>query len=222
MYRKATGCNQRKKFTELLARRLAHEGRSVSAGPADRRADQTALFLGHLDRNEPAVAVPQRVAAELAQGMPHALEQIGVLLDEELHPGATAGLLVGGQRENDVAGRRGVGRGDAHQRRQENRDSTLHVEGASPPHLAVDQFAAERRMSPLARVGRNDVNVAVQEQRRSVPSTRDSCHEVGSRLLQREVPMVDSGLLEQPSGELDAGLFVARGARGVEPDQSLE
>ena len=112
MYRKATGCNQRKKFTELLARRVAHEGRSVSAGPADRRRDQTALFLCHLNRHEPSVAVPQRVAAELAQGVPHALEQIGVLLDKELHPGAAAGLLVGGQRENDVARRSGVGRRD--------------------------------------------------------------------------------------------------------------
>ena len=59
--------------------------------------------------------------------------------------------------------------GDAHQRREEHRDAALHVERASPPHLAVDQVAAERRMSPLARVGRNDVDVAVQEQAAARP-----------------------------------------------------
>jgi hypothetical protein len=86
----------------------------------------------------------------------------------------------------------------------------------------VDKIAAERRMSPLEWVRRNNVDMAVEEKRRCIATTLDTSNEVGSILLQRQVPVLDFGALEEPAGELDARSFVSWRVRRVEPDQRLE
>ena len=77
-------------------------------------------------------------------------------------------------------------------------------------------------MSPLARVGRDHVHVAIEEERRRFSSAGDARDKVGPLGLEREVAMLDSGLLEQAADELDAGSLIARRIRRVEPDQRLE
>ncbi len=156
------------------ASRSPYLGRSLDAcppGTSHRRADQATLLLRDLDRDEPPAALPQRVAAELTQGVAYAAEQVCVLFDKELHAGVAARFLVAREREDDVAGGTGLRRRRPHQRRKQHRHAALHVKGASPPDLAVDQIATERRMSPLARVRRNNVDMAVQEKRRRLAPT---------------------------------------------------
>src|SRR5438067_2038262 len=116
----------------------------MSPTAANCGADQAALLLGDLDRDEAAVAAPERVAAELAQGMANVGKQVGVLLDEELHPGTTARLFVARQHQHEIARWRRLGRRDSHDRRHEHRHPALHVERASAPYFAVDQLAPER------------------------------------------------------------------------------
>jgi hypothetical protein len=77
-------------------------------------------------------------------------------------------------------------------------------------------------MSPLARIGRHHVYVAIEEERRSFPSARNARDKVGPLGLKRHVAMLDSGVLEQATDELDAGSLVARRIRRIEPDERLE
>ena len=186
----------REKPPELLARCTSDDARRVPSGASHRRADQATLFLRDLDRNEPPAALPQRVAAELTQGVAYAAEQVCVLFDKELHAGVAARFFVAREREDDVAGGRGLRRRRPHQRRKQHRHAALHVKGASPPDLAVDQIATERRMSPLARVRRNNVDMAVEEKRWRLAPTLDTSNEIGSLVLDRQVPVLDFGALE--------------------------
>src|SRR5262249_13268790 len=103
-------------------------------------------------------------------------------------------------------------------RRKQHRHAALHVKGASPPYLSVDQITTERRMPPLAGVGRDDVDMAVEEDGWRLTPTLDTSNEVRPIILHRHVPAWDSGLREQPACELDAGSFVAGRVRCIESD----
>jgi hypothetical protein len=77
-------------------------------------------------------------------------------------------------------------------------------------------------MPPLARVGCNDVHVPVEQEGWRLTSAGNASDEVGPLDLERDIAMLDSGLLEQATYELQAGSLVARRVRGVEPDERLE
>ena len=104
--------------------------------------------------------------------------RVGMLLHEPLEAEAVTDLLVRGRDEDQVArplpalprerGERDCGGGDL----------ALHVERAPPPHLAVDEVAAERLALPLARVGEHDVGVREQRERRAVAATANPRDEV--------------------------------------------
>ena len=64
----------------------AHGNRAVAAGAADRRPRPADLLLGDLDRVEAPAGDVRREAAELADPVADALEQLGVALDEEARP----------------------------------------------------------------------------------------------------------------------------------------
>ena len=77
----------------------------MAARSADRRADETPLLLGDLDRIEPSAADPLGEAADLAERVADAVEEIGVLLDEVLRTELAACLLVAREREDQIASR---------------------------------------------------------------------------------------------------------------------
>ena len=105
--------------------------------------------------------------ADLADRLGAALEQLRVVVDQQ--PGALdpAGLLVGEEREHHVPRRPLPGRA-AHCRTtaSSHRVHVLHVDRAAAPDAAVPDLPGERVHRPLRRVGRDDVEVAVQQQRR--------------------------------------------------------
>ncbi len=159
-----------------------------------------------------------REAAELADRVADAVEQLGVLAHEELGAERAAGLLVGHQAEDHVARRLLAARERAHERGEHHRDAALHVERAAPPDVAVGDLAGERRMRPVAARG-DDVDVALQQQRRTGAATAQARDQVRPRRLGREDARLAAELLEQVADPLDARALVARRVARVEAQQ---
>ena len=115
----------------------------------------------------PAVAVGQgdAVAADLADRLGDALEDLGVVGDEEVRPLGAAGLLVGEEDDDEVAWGHGAGAGEVAHAREDHRVHVLHVDGAAAPDAAVALLPRERVDRPVGGVGRHDVEVAVDAQR---------------------------------------------------------
>src|SRR6202043_4146249 len=97
-----------------------------------------------------------------------AANRVRVRLAEPGEAEAVAHLLVGGGREDQIAG--GL-KALARERRDRDRargDLAFHVERAATPDLVVAHLAREGRNRPFSRVGKNDVRVAEEQQRRPV------------------------------------------------------
>ncbi len=203
----------------LPERAAADAERPMSARTADDAVQPADLLLRDLDRVEPAPAEHGPGAAELAERVPDAGEELGVLLDEEPRAEVAAVLLVAEDAEDEVAARAQLAPGGAEERVDEHRDAALHVERAAAPDDAVDEVARERRARPVLAVRRDDVDVAVEEERRRLARPRDAREQVRARLVAREDPPFDARLVEQAAHVGDAGALVAGRVRRVEPQQ---
>ena len=157
-----------------------------------------------------------RRAAELSERVPHALEQVGVLLAQEAGAEVAAVLLVAEDREDDVAARLQLAARCAQERVHDHRDAALHVERAAAPQPAVDELAAERRARPLLAGGGDDVDVPVQEERRRFPDPAHARDEVRPRVVPREDPRLDARLLERRWTCATHAALVPRRVRRVE------
>src|SRR5262249_1588029 len=122
-------------------------------------------LLGRLDQVQAQVVVDRvREAADLADRLGAALEQLRMVVDHEVPAVAATGLLVSEEREDQVA------RGNAAlppplaDDREDHRVEVFHVDRAATPEVAILDLAGERVHRPLAGVGRNDVEVAVYQQ----------------------------------------------------------
>jgi hypothetical protein len=147
----------------------------------------------------------------------HAVEQLGVLVDEPGSALQPARLLVGEHAEDDVAGRLAGSR--TQERLRHHRHRPFHVERAAPPQHAVADLSAEGRQAPALALGRDDVHVALeQERRRLAPAldAGDQVRPVGRRGIE---PALDTCSLEQAGEVTDAIGFGARRVDGVEADQ---
>ena len=118
-------------------------------------APDTAIMpdaLGGSTEDSAAAAMP--AAASDAQGDSSAASSVLPLLRA-----LVTMLLLGlaGGRAWFAAGE--AGEGDRHRRGE-----VQHVDGAPPPHLAVDQFTPERVAPPALGVGRHHIGVAHQKQ----------------------------------------------------------
>ena len=123
-------------------------------------------LLGGLDEVEAqVVADGDAEAADLADRLGAALEQVGVLVDQPAGAELAAGLLVGDEGQHDVARRLDAGAGPVADQRQHHRVHVLHVDRAAAPDVAVALLAGERVHAPLGRIGGDDVEVAVHQQR---------------------------------------------------------
>ena len=114
------------------------------AGPAQSGAEGAELLLGDHDRVEASPGDLHREAAELADRVADAVQKLGVVLDHEAGAVVAPGLLVAEQAQDDVAGRRPVGRGRLEERGEHHRHAAFHVEGAASPDVAVRDLSAER------------------------------------------------------------------------------
>ncbi len=195
--------------------------RAVARAPAQARPRPADLLLGDHDRIEGAPGDVHAERAELADGVAHPLEQLGVLAHEELGAERAARLLVGHQAEDHVARRPAPGCLRAHERRQHHRHAALHVERAAPPHEAVVLLTGERRVAP-ASGGGDDVDVSLQQQRRRAAlalQARDEARPVGLGCHDLHLA---AQLLEQPAHPVDALALVAGRVGRVEAQQPRE
>ena len=85
-----------------------------------------------------------------------------MLADEPREAVVLVHLLVGGQREDEVAGGAESLAPERRERDGARRDLALHVERAAPPDLAVDEIARPRVARPLLGVGAHRVGVGEQ------------------------------------------------------------
>ena len=160
-----------------------------------------------------------RRTAELAERVPHAVEEVGVLLDEVLRAEVAAVLLVAQHREDQVAARLQLAARSAQERVDEHRDAALHVERAAAPDDAVDELGAERRVRPLLPCGLDDVDVAVEQERRRVAGAGRRATRFGRASSRAKIRDSTPGVVEQLLHVRDALAFVAGRVRRVEPDQ---
>ncbi len=179
------------------------------------------LLLGDHDRVEAPPADVEREAAELADRVANAVEQLGVLAHDELGPKRTAGLLVGEQAQDHVAGRLQAARLGTHERGEHHRDTALHVERATTPQVAVGDLAGEWSVLPLAARG-DDVDVPLQQQRRARAAARQPRDQVRALGILRDDARLDAERVEQPSDPRDALTLGAWRVARVEPEQVLQ
>jgi hypothetical protein len=119
----------------------------------------------------PCPAVP--LTRSLSQRMPFsavstrcdALEQLRPVLHQPLRAEQAAGLLVGEEREHEVARRHDPFALEVPRQGQRHADHVLHVDRAASPHVPVLHGTGERVHGPLGGVGGHDVEVTVDEQR---------------------------------------------------------
>src|SRR5262245_19753512 len=183
------------------------------------RTNVTALLFGDLDRVEPPVAQPDGDAAELTEGVLHVFEKPSMLLDEIFGAEHTPLLLVARQNEDHLALSLTVTTGEREHGGDQNRHPSLHVERTSPPYLAVDQIASERRMCPLTRLSGHDIDVAIKQERRSASAAGDPSDEIWATLILRQELRLDTTRPENVGDELETSALVTRRIRRIELDQ---
>ena len=221
VHRQAPAIERAQELCELSHRTAGDRHRAVPRAPANRRPRPANLLLGDHDRVEAATGDLHREAAELPDRIAHAGEQLGVLGDEEARAEVAARLLVGEDAQDHIARRRLPARLRAHERSQHHRDAALHVQRAATPHVAAVELARERRPAPLP-ARRDDVDVALQQQRRARSASGQARDQVRALLLARDYLHLAAELLEQAAYPFDALALVARRVARVEAEQLLQ
>ena len=182
-----------------------------------------ALFRG-LQGVEAAAADGCAEPADFADGLGDALEEVSVLVHQEAGAVLAAGLLVGGEDEDDVAWRPSAFAGALAQDGQHHRVHVLHVDGAAAPDAAVLYLAGEGVDLPVGCVGGDDVEVTVDEEGGSCGV---GAFPAGDHAGAGGVGLED-GWLEARAGQdrgdmLGGGAFagarVVTGVGGVDPDE---
>ncbi len=164
-----------------------------------------------------------REAADLADRLGAALEELRVVVDQPVRAEPAAGLLVGHERQHDVARRlAAAARAHSPDDGERHRVHVLHVDRAAAPDAAVDDLAGERVDRPVGGVGRHDVEVAVDQQRRRGCGPRPRS---GRRRWRGPAPTRGSSARCPTSASLLGDVLGGRplrrwpGLDGVDPDQ---
>ena len=126
---------------------------------------QIERLLADLQQVGAAVADGDGVAADLADRLGRAGEPLGPVLHDERGAFDAAVLLVGEEREDEVALGLLAGAEDVGHRRQDHGVHVLHVDGAAAPQHPVADLAGERVDAPVLGDRGDDVEVAVQDER---------------------------------------------------------
>jgi hypothetical protein len=136
----------------------------------------------------------------------------------------TAGLLVGQEGDDEVAGRPLTGADQLADGGEDHGVHVLHVDGAAAPHAAVADLRREGVDLPVVRARGDDVEVTVDEERRPRGvGARDARDDVGPARLRLDDVGLEADLGEQP-GDVLGGLPLPRTGpvaevRRVDPDE---
>ena len=228
-------------------------GRHAAADPAQQLAEQRNRVVAHVrrgrvprlaDRDHPGgegalLADAHRLhhpAVGQRQPLPTALvdrevgADVGAGLQQPPHPDVgRAVLLVGDREEPEVTPRAEARTSELGHRHGARRDLVLHVDrSAAPQPAGLVHDSGERRVGPVARVGRDHVEVSDERQRgcrRVRPG--DAGHQVRPARVAGDQLAVHPGPGEEVAQvRRRAGLVARRpaerrfgGVAGVEPDQ---
>ena len=121
-------------------------------------------LLPRLQQVRALAADRDRVAADLADRLGRAVEELGMPVDEPARADPAARLLVGEERHDELALGQGPRPEDVAERGEHHRVHVLHVHGAAAPQHPVADLARERVDAPVARVGGHHVEVPVQHE----------------------------------------------------------
>ena len=148
----------------------------------------------------------------------------GWLSTSQLRAVIAARLFVGQEGQHDVARRLAALAQPLANDRQQHRVHVLHVDGPAAPDAAVARPRRRTDAPPVGRVGRDHVEVAMDQQRRREPGPRlrswsttlarfwrDSST-VGSRPTSASMAATYSAAVRSPAP-------IVAGVRGVDPDQ---
>ena len=160
----------RDRLGEVDDRVVARRDRAVTGRPPGPQVEPGDPLLRRLEQVGPA-GLPLRVLdgdavpTDLADRLGDALEDLGVLPDEELAAEHSPGLLVGEEDEEQVPRRDRAGPREVAHAREHHRDHVLHVDRAAAPETAIGLHPGEGGMRPVLGMGGNDVEVTVDAQR---------------------------------------------------------
>ncbi len=165
VHRKLVPPQPRDRLAQLRDGVVVVDHRAVTGRAGRRQAHPGHALLRRLDHVEPhIVGDAQAEAADLADGLGAPLEQVRLLLDQVTGAPDAASLLVGEEREDDVARRLAPGAHPLADDGQHHRVHVLHVDGATSPDATLGHLGGERVVGPLLGLGGHDVEVAVHEQ----------------------------------------------------------
>ncbi len=152
----------------------------MAAPTAEAQPERRSRLLADRTEVEDVVAEHATLAAAFVDREVGA-HGVGVLAGEPGHAEVDAHLLVGGEREEHVAGRAYAFPRERREGDGGGRNVALHVECAPSPHLALDEVARPRIPGPFAGIGEDGVRVGHQEERRPVSAVepRDEIRTVG-------------------------------------------
>ena len=140
------------------------EAGAVCRAAARDEPDPDQRLLAHLQQVRPAIADSDRVAADLADRLRRAREPLGLVLDDERGALDSAVLLVGEEREDEVALGLLARAQDVGDRGQDHGVHVLHVDRTAAPQHPVADLAREGIDAPVLGDGGDDVEVTVQNE----------------------------------------------------------
>jgi hypothetical protein len=143
---------------------VADEPRPVRRDAAGDEPHPEEGLLPRLQEVRPPAAHGDRIAADLADRLGGPGEELGAVVDEPARADAAARLLIGEERDDDVAFGLPPATEDLAERGEHHRVHVLHVDGSATPEHAVADLPGEGVDAPVARVGRDDVEVPVQHE----------------------------------------------------------
>jgi hypothetical protein len=169
-------------------RRRTDVFRRTGAMPARRLGGETQPerhLLLHLDAPDHHAVDRGLVRPTFVEHEADVGEELRLALQELLHAGQAAALFIGNGEEDDVAAERRPSALQVEQRHHVRDRDRLVVDRAAAPDVAPFPLAAERRVAPPLRVGRDDVDVAEEQQRLASGVGADQLR--GDAVLRQEV-----------------------------------
>ena len=216
----------------VAAERLDDRCRLDERVVGDRRHRRVAAAAAHVDPERRAhlladgaevvdvVTEDAPLAAAFVDGVIGAHE-LGVLLHEPREAVVVVDLLVGRQREDEIAGRTEALAPERCECDRAGRDLILHVESAAAPDLAVDEVARPGISGPLLGIGPHRIGVGEERQRRAV-AAREPGNEVEPVGGAADELAGNPAPLQVVAQQLGGDRLVAGRVDGVEPEQLLE
>src|SRR5215203_3417393 len=192
---------------------------AVPGGPGGHRPQPGDALLGHLDRVEGPPAQVEGGPADLPEGVAGP-NLVRVVVDQPGAARGAAGLLVGDHGQLELAPQGHAQAGQQPEGGHAHGHHLLHVDRSPAPEHAVVDLPGERRVPPAPGLGRDHVDVAVQQQRGLGPvAPGQPGDQVGPARGRRQHLRLHPGLAERVGQEGHRLGLVPGRVGGVEPQQ---